>query len=63
MRISTTIYLFFAAGILGFYLFSETRGLVYASTDTKTTIPAGASKSRRSYRSHSFWFVGYRGGK
>jgi hypothetical protein len=57
------LYLVFGALLLVFYLYSETRGLIYTSTDEKSAIPAGAAGSARGYRTHGFWFVGHHGGK
>lgn len=58
----TKIYLAVGSLIVAFYLFSESRGMIYGSSDTKSPIPT-AAKSGRGYRAHGFWFVGYRGGK
>lgn len=56
------LYWVVGSSLLAFYLISETRGVVYAGTDTRSAVPVEA-KSRRGYRTHSFWFIGYRGGK
>ena len=59
---TSKLYLVIGSVLLVGYLASEARGMVYTGTDTKSAIPKGA-KSSRGYRSHSFWFIGYHGGK
>lgn len=56
--------LYLAAGValLGSYLYTETRGVVFGSSDERASLPAEA-RSSRGYRAHGFWFVGYHGGK
>ncbi len=57
------LYWVIGSALLALYFYTESRGIVYASTDTKSTIPKEA-RSRGGARSHGFWYVGgYRGGK
>ena len=56
------LYLVAGACVLAFYMYTETRGVVFGSADTKRSVPPEA-KSSRGYRTHGFWFVGYHGGK
>lgn len=59
------LYSLIGAAILAGYLLTESRGIVFFSTDTKSAVPPGkAVKGSTGRRSRSFWYVGgYRGGK
>lgn len=58
----TKLYMLAGAAVLAGYLVTETRGVVFGSSDKKATLPAEA-RSTRGYRTHGFWFIGYHGGK
>lgn len=57
------IYLIFAALLLAGYVVTETRGVVFASAVDPQPLPPEVRSSKNGYRTHTFWHVGYTGGK
>jgi hypothetical protein len=56
------IYGIGGAFLVAMFIYNESRGVVYFSTDSKRPFP-NVAKSSRGYRSPGFWYTGYHGGK
>lgn len=66
MRLETwtgRIYLVLVVFVLLGYAACESRGTVLASAEEKATLPPDMKATRGGYRTHTFWSVGYMGGK
>lgn len=61
--LARSIYLAFAGLTLAGYVVTEQRGAVLATAEEKVPLPPDLKNNRGGYRSHSFWHVGYMGGK
>lgn len=66
MRLETWTARFYLVGVvlllLG-YVSCETQGAVLASAEEKMSLPPDMKATRGGYRTHTFWSVGYQGGK
>lgn len=66
MRLETWTGRFYAVAvflILGWYTACESRGTVFASAEETRSLPPDVKSTRGGYRTHTFWTVGYQGGK
>jgi len=59
----TRIYMAVATVVLLGYAACETRGTVFASAEEKMPLPPDVRSTHGGYRTHTFWHVGYLGGK